>query len=53
MPPQSGLGEEIQNTQDSRMPPHAHAWGYFKTPSGLKSAVKMVFSGIAASTFGF
>ncbi len=35
MPPQSGLGEEIQKMRELRVFPHAHAWGYFRAPSGL------------------
>ena len=37
MSPQSGLGEEIQDTRTLRVSPHAHAWGYGRAPSGLES----------------
>ena len=40
MPPPSGLGEETHKTNYRRAGPHAHAWGYFRAPSGLFSCTE-------------
>jgi hypothetical protein len=47
----SGLGEQIQNTLFFRTSPQAGAWGYFRTPFGLKPVNPMAGSDdVAART---